>query len=132
MSNYNDVRLALGASIQDYQPDLNVYYYSPQTLVPPAAIVQPRAHQTIDYLQAQSSGFANWYFNVLLVVGLVDEEAAQAQVGELVSPRSPLIRALQNTKLTTGYVTVTNGGVSSMMFAKGLYAYADLSVVVRT
>ena len=132
MTNYNTVRTALGAAIQAYQQDLNVYYYVPQSLIAPAAIVQPLPQRTIDYLQAQSSGFAKWHFNVLLVVGQVDEQAAQEMVGDLVSPGSDLIKALNDTKLDNGYAQVVQGGVSEMTFSKGLYTYARLSVDVCT
>lgn len=132
MSSYSTVRHALAGSISTYNTELNVYYYVPQSLVPPAAIVQPVANRTIDYTQALSSGFAYWHFHVLLVVGLVDEEAAQEQVGELVSPGSALITALNNTPLANGYVQVTEASVSEMTFTKGLYTYARLTVVACT
>ena len=132
MSNYNDVRTALGAAIQQFQPGLNVYYYVPQSLVPPAAIVKPQSQnvRTIEYLQTQSSGLAKWHFQVLLVIGQLDEQAAQEQAGELISPGSPLLRALNNVRLSTGFSQVTEGGISSMMFDQGLYTYAQLTVVV--
>jgi hypothetical protein len=133
VSNYNDVRTALGASVTAYQPGVNVYYYVPRSLVPPAAIVQPQPHRTIDYMQAQSSTMARWYFNVLLVIGQVDEQAAQEQAGDLISPGSGLIQALNDTTLpSSGYVVVTDGAISEMATGGGsaLYTYAQLSVSV--
>lgn len=130
MTNYNVVRNALGSAITAYQSDVNVYYYVPRTMVPPAAIVQPRPNRTISYLQAQSSRLAEWHFSVLLVVGLVDEQAAQEQVGNLVSPDSQLIVALQNAPLPNGYSQVTDGSISEMTFGQSLYTYAQLSVLV--
>lgn len=129
MSNYNDVRSALGAAVQSYQPNLNVYYYVPRTIVPPAAIIQPVPHRTINYVQAYGSELAKWRFTVMIVIGLVDEESAQEQAGDLISPGSALIRAL-NTRLASGYAQVTEGGLAEMMFDTGLYTYAELSVVV--
>lgn len=130
MTNYNIVRKAISEAVQAYRSDMNVYCYVPRTLIPPSAIVRPRAGRTIDYLQAQSSGFAKWYFTVMLVVGLVDEEAAQKLAGDLISPGSDLIVALQNADLPNGYATVTDGSVSQMMFDQSLYTYAELSVIV--
>lgn len=130
MTGYNDIRTALGSAIQAYQPDLNVFYYVPRSLVPPAAIVQPLPHRTVEYLQAQSSYLARWNFNVMLVIGLVDEQAAQDQAGDLISPGSPLITALNNTPLDNGYVVVTEGSVSEMTVSNGLYTYAHLQVAV--
>lgn len=132
MTDYNAIRSALGDAVQIYKPDMNVYPYIPRTLVPPAAIVKPRSGRTIDYLQAQSSGLARWNFIVLLVIGLVDEEAAQKLAGELISPGSQLIQCLQNATLPNGFVTVTDGSVSEMMFGQSLYTYAELSVVVTS
>jgi hypothetical protein len=132
VSNYNDVRTALGTAVQAFEPGVNVYYYVPRTLVPPAAIIQPLPHRTISYLQAQSSFLAQWHFNIMIVIGQVDEQAAQQQAGDLISPGSPLIRALQDTPLPNGYVEVVEGGISEMMFDQGLYTYAQLTVNVCT
>lgn len=132
MSNYNDVRTALGTAIQRYQPGLNVYYYVPQSLVPPAAIIKPQSQnvRTIEYAQAHGdSSLAKWHFQVLLVIGQLDEQAAQEQAGELISPGSTLVRSLSG-RLSTGFSQVTEGGISSMMFDQGLYTYAQLTVAV--
>lgn len=136
MTNYNDIRKNLGAATAEWlgsvgvnQPALNVFNYVPRTLIPPSAIIQPVAHRTIDYLQAAGrSGLAQWHFHVLLVVGLVDEEAAQELTGDIISPGSPLIYALQDCMR---YVQVTDGAVSEMMFGQSLYTYARLNVLVR-
>lgn len=132
MTNYNLIRDSLDEAVQVYRPDMNIYRYVPRTLVPPAAIVKPRAGRTIDYLQMQSSGMARWNFTIMLIVGLVDEEAAQIMVGDMISPGSPLIFALQNATLPNGYVTVTDGAVNEMMVDQSLYTYAELSVVVTS
>lgn len=130
MTNYNVVRNALGSALKNFESDLNVYYYVPRTLVPPSAIVQPRPQRTVSYLQAQSSGLAEWNFNVQLVMGLVDEEFAQKQVGDMISPGSPLIEALNNVPLPNGYSKVVDGSISEMMFGQGLYTYAHLAVII--
>lgn len=132
MTGYNAVRTALGAAVQSYQPGLNVYYYTPRSLVPPAAIIKPQSQnqRTIEYLQVQGAGgLAKWHFNILLVIGQLDEQAAEEQAGELISPGSPLVRAL-NGRLSTGFSQVIEGGIASMMFDQGLYTYAQLTVVV--
>ena len=129
MTNYNVVREALAGAVEAATPVLNIYSYVPQTLTPPSAIIQPAPHRTIDYLQTQQSGLAKWRFNIMIVVGQVSEEAAQEQAGDLISPGSPLLLAL-NTRLCTGFVQVVEGGISQMMFDQGLYTYAELSVVV--
>lgn len=133
MANYNDVRAALGQAINVYSPALalNTYSYVPRSVVPPAAIVQPAPHRTIDYTQVEGkSTFALWRFNIMIVVGQVDEEAAQTQAGDLITPGSPLIRAIQDLKFN-GYAQVLEGGISQMMFDQGLYTYAELNVIVK-
>lgn len=128
LSGYNHVRKALGATVSSYQPGINVYYYVPRTLVPPAVIVQP-ANRTISYLRGQSSSSAEWHFNVMLIVGQVDEESAQETAGELISPRSALIQALNATPVTSGYVQVTDGTVAEWTIGGGVYTHVQLSVV---
>lgn len=131
MTNYNDVRDGLTRAVLNYSSELNVYHHVPRTLVPPAAIVRPNGSRTIDYQQMQGrSRLAKWHFNVMLVIGLVDEQAAQDLAGELISPGSPLIECLKATQLPNGFAQVTEGAVNSTMFDQGLYTYAELMVVV--
>jgi len=66
----------------------------------------------------------------MIVVGQVDEEVAQEQAGNLITPGSDLIRAIQDLKFN-GYAQVLEGGISQMMFDQGLYTYAELNVVVK-
>jgi hypothetical protein len=133
VANYNDVRAALGAAISVYNPALalNTYSYVPRSIVPPAVILQPTPHRTIDYTQVEGRGtFALWRFNIMVVVGQVDEEVAQEQAGDLITPGSDFIRAIQDIKLN-GYAQVLEGGIAQMMFDQGLYTYAELNVQVK-
>jgi hypothetical protein len=108
---------------------MNVYNYVPRTLIPPSAIIQPVAQRTIDYMNVLGrGGLADWYFHVLIVVGLVDEEAAQQLTGEIISPGSPLIHALQDS---LRFVQVTTGSIAEMMFGNALYTYARLNLTVK-
>lgn len=132
VTDYNVIRESISAAVQTFAPDMNVYHYVPRSLVPPAAIVRPRPNRTIDYMQAQSSGLAKWNFIVLLVIGLVDEEAAQTLAGKMISPGSDLIVALQNAELPNGFTQVVQGSVNEMMFDQALYTYAELDVVVTS
>lgn len=129
MSKYNDIRKTLGAALRSFNPALNVYLYVPDSFVMPAAIIKPQPHRTIGYLEAQSSNMACWYFYVQIVIGEVYEEAAQDAAGELISPGSPLIVALQNCMR---FVQVTDSGISSMGTPDGgTYTYAQLSLMVQ-
>jgi hypothetical protein len=133
VANYNDVRAMLGDAINVYMPSLatNTYSYVPRSIIPPALIVQPTPHRTIDYTQVEGRGtFALWRFNIMIVIGQVDEEVAQTQAGDIITPGSPLIRAIQDIK-GNGYAQVLDGGISSMMFDQGLYTYAELNVIVK-
>jgi hypothetical protein len=135
MANYNDVRAALEGAIWACSPDLslNTYSYVPRSLTPPALILQPHPHRAIDYMQVEGRGlFAAWRFNVMIVVGQIDEEAAQQMAGDLISPGSPMITAIQGLRVGgTGFTQVLEGGIAQMMFDQGLYTYAELSVVVK-
>lgn len=126
--SYNSIRKALGTAVQAFEPNINIYYYVPRTLVPPAVVVQP-AHRTISYLQGQSSRSAEWHFNVMVIVGQVDEEGAQEMVGDLISPRSTLVAALNATPVEGGYVQVTEGTVAEVTIGSAVYTHVQLSVV---
>lgn len=128
MSNYNEIRVGLGAAMQRYEAGLNIYYHVPRTLVPPAAIIEPNSNRSIDYTQAYSSGLADWHFVVTLVIGLVDEEASQRIAGDLISPGSSLLETLNNS---SRFAKVTQGSVAEATFGKGLYTCARLSVLVK-
>jgi hypothetical protein len=127
--SYNSIRKALGAAVQSFEPNINIYYYAPRTLVPPAVVIQP-AHRTINYLEAQSSRSAEWRFTVMVIVGQIDEEGAQEMVGELISPRSLLVHALNATKVQGGYAQVTEGTVAEVTIGGGVYTHVQLSVCV--
>lgn len=131
MTDYDTVRLALCQALKDnYQYDLNIFDHVPRTLVPPAAIVKPRPKVLPEYRRAMGrSALAKWQFDVLLIIGLVDEQAAQKMAGELISPGSPLVNAL-TCKLLNGYSQVTDSGTSEMMVEESLYTYAELTVEV--
>lgn len=131
---FREVRETLGAAIhKSLGLELNVHHYVPRTLVPPAAIVQPAPNNTIDYEQQYSSGLADWMFKVMIVVGQVDDEAAQDQVQAILTPNSPLIQAINDvTFSTSGWAKVQRGNVSQMNFGKALYTYAELTVRVTT
>lgn len=131
MTDYDTVRLALCEALTDnYQYDLNIFDHVPRTLVPPAAIVKPRPKVLPEYRRAMGrSPLATWKFDVLLIIGLVDEQAAQKMAGELISPGSPLVNAL-TCKLLNGYSQVTDAGTSEMMVGESLYTYAELTVEV--
>lgn len=137
MSRYNDIRYALAASVEASLPfPVNVYPYMPKTMIPPAAMVYPNT-RTINYLQMLSSTSAEWHFTVLIVLGEIDEEAAQNLVGELVSPDSQVIAAICNTTIPGGYAVVTDASVSERQVpgasANGaaLYTHAELHVMVK-
>ena len=135
MSDYDTVRQAIGAALKSYESELNVYYHMPRTFVPPAAIVKPRAHRTTEFeLQMGGGTYAHYHFIVQFIIGLVDETAAQDQAGQLVSPNSPLIWALQDAVIPSGFVQVTDAAVSEMMVntdnGSALYTYAEIALKV--
>lgn len=134
MTSFIDVRNTLGRAVTRVLPKHNVYGYVPRSIIPPAAIVAPVPNNTIDYEQQYNSTQADWMWTVKIIVGQVDDEAAQDMVGELLSPGSDLIRAIEASEFGdvpgAGWARVQRGGVSQMMFGKALYTYAELTVRV--
>jgi hypothetical protein len=133
MPNYNEVRESLVQAIKSFQPNLIVYSYVPRTGIPPLAILQPSPQRTIDYLEAQSSRSAKWRFTCIIAVGLVDSDAAQKRVGDLITPGSELLKVL-NGRVAQGYSQVTDGAIVETMMGvapkQGLYTCARLNIVV--
>jgi hypothetical protein len=126
---YVEIRQALGAAITLVQPDMNVFHYTPRSFTPPVAIVQPEMRRTIDYEKVYSSGFVDWYFNILIVVGLIDEEASQEKAGGLISPESQLIAALHGA---LPYVQVLEASISEQSFkTSAVYTYARISLLIK-
>ena len=131
MTNYEEVRTAIDDAVHVYRKELNIYRYIPRTLVPPCAVIKPRGNRTIDYMKMQGrSTLADWYFTVMIIIGRIDERAAQKQAGEMISPGSQLIRCLQAMKLPTGFCQVTEGAVNDLMFGQALYTYAELQLKI--
>lgn len=131
MTSYSEVRDTLGKAIQRVLPDMNVHHYVPRSLVPPAAIVRPTPNSTINYEQQYSSFQADWMWTLMLVVGQVDDEWAQDQIGALITPDSDLIQAINAVTFTTsGWARVQRGNTSQMNFGNALYSYAELTVRV--
>jgi hypothetical protein len=131
VTSFVEVRDTLGGAIRRVLPDLNVHNHVPRSLVPPAAIVRPTPNSTIDYEQQYSSAQADWMWTLMLVIGQIDDEWAQDQMGELITPNSELIRAINDVSFTSpGWARVQRGGISQMNFGKALYTYAELTVRV--
>jgi hypothetical protein len=145
-ADFNDIRDALGAAVESYMlewiptvdrfelSDLNVYSYIERTIVPPAAVIMAVPNRSVDYVQMQSSGFATYYFTILVVIGQVDSEAAQRECGVLISPGSPLITAINNVRVGQGYVLVTHGAISTLSGGQSgaaLYTHVQYSVMVK-
>lgn len=132
MTTFSEVRGELGRAIAKALPECNVYPIEPRSLVPPAAIVKPAPHNTIDYEQMYSSSQADWMWIVMIVVGQVNDEAAQDQIGDLLSPGSDLINAINDADFGAGrgWARVQRGNASQMNFGKALYSFAELTVRV--
>jgi hypothetical protein len=137
VTGFVEVRDTLGGAIKRVLPDMNVYNHVPRSLVPPAAIVRPTPNSSIDYEQMYSSSQADWMWTLMLVIGQIDDEWAQDQMGELITPRGDMIRAINdvvfvdpNSGSQTGWAKALRGGISQMNFGKALYSYAEITVRV--
>lgn len=64
------------------------------------AVLTALGYPPADYETTTFGGAtAEWHLIVTLVVDGVDDEAAQAQLGALVTPRGPVVRALRSRKI---------------------------------
>lgn len=138
MPSFNEIRVRLGDACRAYQPGLNVDDFVPAGIRPPMAVIQPAA-PTIAYTETfydpdpdAEPAPAEWHFWVRLIAGQVAEEAAQILVGELITPGSQLINALNAVEIENGYVEVLTGTVDQTPIGGVLYAEARLAVHVRT
>lgn len=128
-SKYDEIREALAAAIVSVQPDLSVWHYVPRSFDAPVAIVQPDMRRTIDYEKVYVGTFADWYFNIMIVVGDIYEEAAQGIAGAMISPGSPLIHALHKA---LPYVRVLDAAVSEQTFkTTATYTLARISLLIK-
>lgn len=131
MANYNELKRTLGDALRTFSDEINVSDFFPKSVVPPAAVIQP-AVPTINFIQAEQSRTAEWRFTVMLIIGQVNEEAAQEKIGDLISPGSPLIEVLNAVGEDSGFlrVKVTDASISEVQVGTTNYAYARLSVNV--
>lgn len=136
-TSFVEIRDTLGGAIRRVLPDVNVYNHVPRSLVPPSAIVRPTPNSTVDYEQMYSSSQADWMWTLMLVIGQIDDEWAQDQMGALITPRGDLVRAINDIEFRDptsgsgiGWAKALRGGISQMNFGKALYTYAEITVRV--
>lgn len=131
-ASYKDIRVAVEKRLLKFDDRFNVYDRIPRSLIPPAVIFKPRAHRSVMYPRAMSSGFAEWHWIMQVVVGQVDDKTAQDQVGEMISPDSDFIRILEDEPIGRGFLQVWDGAMAEMMVEDvGLYVHAELSVYIK-
>jgi hypothetical protein len=133
MANENEIRQALADAIRTVLSDeINVCDFFPKSPPPSPSLVIQRAVPTADLVQAMNSPTAAWRFVVMLLVSQVNEEAAQLKIGDLISPGSPIIEALNAVGEDTGFmrVKVTDVSESEVQYATTMYAYGRFSVNV--
>lgn len=61
----------------------------PSQINPPAAVVAPNTSDLADYEQVLSSDIVMWYLRVVLIVGRVNDQAAQSLMDEMISATGP-------------------------------------------
>lgn len=133
MANENDLRKALGDAMRElFADEINVSDFFPKSPPPsPSLVIQPGT-PVGDPIQAMNSTTAEWQFIVMLLVSQINEESAQLRIGDLISPGSPLIEALNSIGEDSGFlrVKVTGMSISEVQYATTMYAYGRLAVKV--
>jgi len=133
MANENDLRKILGDTMKTlFSNEINVSDFFPKSPPPsPSLVVQPGT-PVGDPIQAMNSTTAKWQFVVMLLVSQVNEESAQIKIGDMISPGSTLVEAINNIGDDSGFLRakVTNMSISEVQYATTMYAYGRLSVEV--
>lgn len=131
-ANYNDVRKLLGDACRTLADNVSVRYYIPRSISPPTSVILPQ-FPTVQYLNLSPGESAQWNMIVMYFVGQINEETAQDQTGEMISPGSKLLRALNDAQIRPGYgsVSVSEASLSEMKIGSAVFSYARLDVAVR-
>lgn len=135
MGKYRDVRDTLAASAQAGVTamgitDVNVYSTLNKSAVAPAIVVRP-GNPTILYGEADGrSPLARWNFEVLIIVGQVNEQAAQDRIADMIDPDSPIIEALDDSDFGNGFAQTRRALVGETPIGATLYASALIGVQV--
>jgi hypothetical protein len=126
---FTQVITALGEACKAGAPKLNVYTTWPCSVSVPAAVIRI-GKPAIRYIQVMgNSTQAKWLFEILLVVGSVNDKAAQKRAMALISPDSKLVAAVNDVKVTEGgAVKVTESSTGEVDVGSGTYASASLFV----
>jgi len=134
MAGFNEVRLVLADACRSAVGDVNVFYYLPKRVPAPAVVIRT-VKPTGDYLTTWGGGYAEWMFEVLVVVGRVSDESAQNMLGDMISPDSSLITALNDVEFPggpgCGHAHVRKCDIADIRIGATRYACARLTVLVR-
>ena len=136
MSSYQQAVDALAAQLGALLPDLRVSNFVPPQINPPAAIVAPNPADLADYEVIMSSDTALWYVRVVLVVGLVKDDAAQATMNAMIATTGPtsVIHAIRSDPTLSGTVEwaepKTAGKYGAMNYAGQDYLGCELTIEV--
>lgn len=102
MPTLTQVRIALKDAI-DVSPDLNVYDWVPDSIIAPAAFIQP-ASPLIEYQTRFGAGKAIWRFHITVLLSNKEEQSNQMELDEYLSPTGPIVTALQGPDSSLGGV----------------------------
>jgi hypothetical protein len=134
MATFNQIRTVLAAACGTVVDDLNVYYYLPRRPSIPAVVIRTQK-PTGDYTTTWGGGYAEWLFEILILVGRVSDESAQNFLGDMISPDSTLITALNNIEFPGGpgygHGHVRKVDLTDMKVGATRYACARLTALVR-
>lgn len=118
---------ACRAALPSLLPGVRVSRTPPASVNVPAAIVQPAA-QTIRYGDKTISELASWRFELLLLLGNINEHAAQVKAGELVAPSSDLIQALNYARIDNGWLDLIEANVGNQTYNARTYGGAKINI----
>ncbi len=113
---------------------LRVYRTMPDSVVTPAAIIQPASPFATYEQKMGGSVETEWRFELILVAGRIAEAASQDLLDEFASPDGPVLAAIQPPGSVAGvdYATVVQAQrYGALQFGSGDYLSMQLLVEVR-
>lgn len=125
MASLKTIRDSFKSTLAGTLSTIEIYDTVPGQLDPPCIVIQP---EEIDFLQQYGSTRARWTFALIVVVGRVDEDEAQDDVDDYVSPDgASSVRAIIEADKTLG--GAVEWAVPLGMSRYGEFVFAGVSYI---
>lgn len=124
MTAYTTVRdtvyQACRATLPSELPGIKIYPTARKSPALPAAVIRP-GRPTGRPIVALTSPSAKWKVDVLLLLGMINEEVAQERAFEILSPSSKLLQALKSIRVANGFLITSEIQIGQLSYNNGWY-----------